>query len=403
MKAVVRAFLAVALLWGGLGPGHAQDLSALARLDPGRSLIRDVGQGVDITLAISQPVPWRVRVMDRPPRLVLDMREVDWSGLATLPETSDAVLSLRAGLFRPGWSRLVLELARPLRIDSAEMATAEGTQVRLRLEPATAEEFARAAALPEPPEWTLPEPADLPIPPPRGAGPLVVVLDPGHGGIDPGAERGGLSEAALMLTFARELKELLLRDGGFVVVLTREEDVFVPLEARISIARAAGAEVFLSLHADALAEGEAVGATIYMLSEEATDAAAQALAERHDRDDLLAGVDLTAQDDLVATVLMDMARTETRPRIERLADALEAAIKAQGITMHRRPQQEAGFSVLKSPDIPSLLVELGFLSSARDLKRLTDPEWRAKMALALRDGLDAWAAEDQALSALRRR
>ena len=118
---------------------------------------------------------------------------------------------------------------------------------------------------------------------------------------------------------------------------------------------------------------------------------------------MLAGVDLTEQDDLVATVLMDMARTETAPRVDRLADALQAAIQAAGLKMHRKPHQRAGFSVLKSPDIPSALLELGFLSSERDLARLEDPQWRAKMALALRDGLLAWADRDAALRGLLRR
>ncbi|TGD62838.1 N-acetylmuramoyl-L-alanine amidase [Tabrizicola sp. WMC-M-20] len=388
-----------------LGPvaAAAQELSALARLVPGQSAIADRQGGVAVDLGLSQPVPWRVRVLDAPPRLVLDMREVDWTGLAGVARRSEAVLDLRAGVVRQGWSRLVMELAGPHLVTQAEMLTGEsGAQVRLMLEPAGAAEFAAAAALPEPEGWAVPPGADLPRATPRGAGPLVVVLDPGHGGIDPGAERDDLTEAGLMLTFARELKDLLLRDGGFQVILTREEDVFVPLEARISIARAAGAHVFLSLHADAIAEGEAVGATLYTLSDEASDAASQALAERHDRDDLLSGVDLTEQDDLVATVLMDMARTETGPRIERLTLALEDAIKAAGLRMHRHPRQTAGFSVLKSPDIPSVLVELGFMSSAQDLARLTDPDWRATMALALRDGLKAWAAQDAALSALRR-
>jgi len=228
-----------------------------------------------------------------------------------------------------------------------------------------------------------------------------VVLDPGHGGIDPGAERGEVKEADLVLTFARELKELMMRDGDTIVVLTREEDVFVPLETRISVARAAGADVFLSLHADAIAEGEAVGATVYTLSDEASDAAGKTLAERHDRADLLAGVDLTEQDDMVARVLMDMARTETEPRVERLADALVAAIQRQDLRMHRRPRQEAGFSVLKSPDIPSALLELGFLSSDRDLKRLQDKAWRAKMAAAVREGLRGWAKDEAARAGLR--
>jgi N-acetylmuramoyl-L-alanine amidase len=398
------ALLACAALgWLAL-PVAGQELSALARLDPARSWIAQSGGGVDVSFAISQPVPWRVRVLNNPPRLVLDMREVDWSGLSRVVEATDAIQDMRAGVFRQGWSRLVMQLAGPMRVAQAEMVTSGAVPlVHLRLEPSSAADFAVQAALPEPVEWALPKGVDLPKAPKHGAGPLVVVLDPGHGGIDPGAERGGQTEADLVLTFAREFKEVLRRDGGFEVVMTRDKDEFVPLESRISIARAVEADVLISLHADAIAEGEAVGATIYTLSEDASDAAGQALAERHDRDDLLAGVDLSAQDDLVAKILMDMARRETTPRVERLAKALEVSIKAAGLKMHRHPHQEAGFSVLKSPDIPSTLVELGFLSSERDLKRLMDKDWRAKMAGALRDGLKAWAAEDAVLMAARQR
>lgn len=379
------------------GAANAQSLSALARLDPAASSIADAGDGFSVTLALSQPVPWRVRLLDAPPRLVLDLREVDWTGLDRVPQTAAAVQGLRAGVFRPGWSRLVIELTGPMTVATAEMTTDAGAVVRLALEPASQEEFAVQAALPEPADWALPKAALLPPGPRRDGGPLVVVIDPGHGGLDPGAERDGQTEADLMLRFARELKEALLRDGGFQVVMTREEDIFVPLETRISIARAASADVFLSLHADAIAEGEAVGATIYTLDAEASDEASAALAERHDRDDLLAGVDLTEQDDLVAEVLMDMARTTTAPRITRLSEALQVAIQGAGITMHRHPQQRAAFSVLKSPDIPSVLVELGFLSSSRDLARLNDPDWRARMVGALREGLLAWAAADAVL------
>lgn len=405
----VRAGL-ILLLWLVLvlpRAAGAETLSALARLDAGASSIAatgEAGRDLAVTLAISQPVPWRVRVLDGPPRLILDVREVDWAPVGQVPETAPQVAALRAGIFRSGWSRLVLELAQPMLVQSAVMDTAagQGAVIRLALAPATQGDFAAAAALPEPPEWALPEPAKLPEAlPPRLDGPIVVVLDPGHGGLDPGAERDGQNEAELMLGFARELKEILLRDGRFQVVMTREEDIFVPLETRISIARAAGADVFLSLHADAIAEGEAQGATIYTLADAASDAASEALAERHDRDDLLAGVDLSAQDDVVASVLMDMARAETAPRTARLAAALEVAIKAAELKMHRHPHQEAGFSVLKSPDIPSALVELGFLSSARDLKRLEDKEWRAKMAGALRQALLSWSDEDRALRALR--
>ncbi|MFE3837004.1 N-acetylmuramoyl-L-alanine amidase [Pseudogemmobacter sonorensis] len=391
----------------GAGPADGgTGLSALARFDAQASSIRAEGRGLALDLGIGQPVPWRVRVLDAPPRLILDMREVDWSGIERLSLPAPRAVTLRAGTFRAGWSRLVLELDGPYLADLAEMRTGAqhsgaGAEVRLRLSPADPGAFAAAAALPEPEEWRLPDAADLPRPAARGEGPFVVVLDPGHGGIDPGAEKDGLKEADLMLSFARELKEHLLRDGRFRVVMTREEDVFVPLETRISVAREAGAHVFLSLHADALAEGEAQGATLYTLSEEASDEASRALAERHERDDLLAGIDLSDQDDVVATILMDMARTETRPRTERLALALETAITGADLRMHRKPRQSGGFSVLKSPDIPSILIELGFMSSARDLRRLTDPDWRARMAEALRAGLLDWAAEDLAIRAAR--
>ena len=400
MRMIVAAIVAV---WAALCSASAQDLTALARLDPQTSSIGDSGQGIVVSLALSQPVPWRLRVLENPPRLVLDVREVDWTGIAEVPRASVRVTDLRAGVFRPGWSRLVLELNGPFLVGQAEMRTAEGSaRLVLRLDPATQNDFAAKAALPEPKEWAAPQAADLPLPESRGNGPTVVVLDPGHGGIDPGAEREGLTEADLMLIFARELKETLLRAGGFTVVLTRNEDVFVPLETRISIAQAAGATVFLSLHADALAEGEAVGATIYTLAADASDAAAATLAERHDRDDLLSGVDLTGQDDLVAKVLMDMARTETLPRTQLLAETLRTAMESAGLKMHRIPLQQAGFSVLKSPEIPSVLIELGFLSSPGDLARLRDPVWRAQMTQAIVTGLQSWSVADAAQQQLRR-
>ncbi|WP_309665463.1 N-acetylmuramoyl-L-alanine amidase [Tabrizicola sp.] len=394
----IRRVWAAILICLAAFPAGAQDLSALARFDPAASSITARADGADVVLTISQSVPWRVRLLDRPPRLILDVREVDWSGIANMPLPKGAVTGLRAGVFRPGWSRLVMDLSGPHLVSLSEMSTsATGAQIRLSLSATDPGSFAAAALLAEPPEWAAPDAAALPTPARRGAGPIVVVLDPGHGGIDPGAEQGGLNEADLMLTFARDLKDLLVRNGRFTVVMTREEDVFVPLETRISLARDAGADLFLSLHADALAEGEAQGATVYTLSEEASDAASEALAERHDRDDLLAGIDLTDQDDLVAEVLMDMARTETTPRTDRLADAIVASIKAAEVRMHRHPRQSAGFSVLKSPDIPSVLLEVGFLSSSRDLKRIIDPKWRGRMAEAILKGILKWSEEDTAL------
>ncbi|WP_149586644.1 N-acetylmuramoyl-L-alanine amidase [Tabrizicola flagellatus] len=395
---LIRPLCVVLLLLLPL-PAGAEGLSALARVDPMRSALVATGQGLELKLTLSQPVPWRVRMLDGPPRLVIDTREVDWAGAQVLAMVRPA-LAMRAGSFRPGWSRLVLELDGPHRLARAEMTTTGVPRIDILLEPTDAASFAAEVSRPDLPEWGLPDAARLEPPPVAGAGPITVVLDPGHGGIDPGAERDGISEAALMLTFARELKEALLRDGRFRVVMTRDEDVFVPLETRTSIAREAEADLFLSLHADALAEGDAQGATIYTLAPEASDAASAALAERHDRDDLLAGVDLSDQDDQVAEVLMDMARTETRPRNDRLAEAVVGALKAAEIRMHRHPRQTGGFSVLKSPDIPSALLEVGFLSSDRDFKRLSDPAWRARLAEAVVQGIVAWSEEDRTLRAL---
>ncbi|MFA9230213.1 MAG: N-acetylmuramoyl-L-alanine amidase [Microgenomates group bacterium] len=391
--------LVALVLWTfcAIGPAAADDLTALAKLDASRSTIALDGGDLDITLGLSQPVPWRVRVFDNPPRTVIDFREVDFSGLANVEIPNSTVVGLRAGNFRAGWSRLVIELANPMLVTFAEMQTRDAVGVSIHLRPATAEAFAIEANKPEPAEWALPENVSLDAAPKDPSAPLIVVLDPGHGGIDPGAENGSTTEAALVLKFAKELREVLLRSGRYKVILTREVDEFVSLEGRLSIVRAAGASVFISLHADALAEGEAVGATIYTLADEASDAASAALAERHNRDDLLSGIDLTEQDDVVAKVLLDMARTSTTPRTKRLSKALKDAIISAQIEMHHQPEQTAGFSVLKSADTPSVLVELGFLSSDVDLARLLDDSWRQKFATAMLQGLDNWSVDQAAL------
>ncbi|WP_372834077.1 N-acetylmuramoyl-L-alanine amidase family protein, partial [Puniceibacterium confluentis] len=280
----------------------------------------------------------------------------------------------------------------------AETGAAE---LLLRLGAADRAAFDARAGAPQDPRWDLP-PASAVRPVPQGAGPVVVMIDPGHGGIDPGAEAGSASEADLMLTFARELREVLLRAGGFEVAMTRDTDSFISLEGRVALAHAAGADVFVSLHADSIDEGIARGAAVYTLAEDASDAASAALAERHDRDDLLAGVDLSGADDRVANVLLDLARLDNTPRSQAMAQHLLDGIRNAVGRVHKRPLRQAGFSVLKAADIPSALIELGFLSTAGELANLQDPAWRAGMAAGIRDGLQAWALEDAALARLRR-
>jgi N-acetylmuramoyl-L-alanine amidase len=373
---------------------QAQQLRALARLDPAGSGIEDVAGGVAVTLALTQAVPYRVFTLDAPMRVVLDFRELAFDGDVAALDRSERITGLAAGLYQPGWSRLVLELDRPMEVIEAGLETdaSDGDAVvRVTMAATSAEAFAASAGTPEPRR-------DKAIPVAADDGRLVVVLDPGHGGVDPGAQRGGHNEADLMLGFARELKEALLRGGVDDVVMTRTDDRFVSLPARVSVARAAGADLFLSLHADAIAKGRATGTTIYTLSQDATDAASAALAERQDRQDILAGVDLRAQDDQIATVLMDLARLQTAPRTDRLADEMVTGLQTHLGKLHKRPRLEAAFSVLKAPDIPSVLIELGFMSSETDLANLTDPRWRARAADGIVAAVNAWALDDTARS-----
>lgn len=402
MSSVIRFVMAVVLALGALGAG-AQEFSGLARLEPEGSSVSDTRRGIAVELRLSQGVPYRVFTLDGPPRLVLDFREVDWAGAeaATL-DRSDRVTGLRMGGFRPGWSRMVLDLDGPYLLDHADLklnAETGAAVLALELMQASQEAFAATAGAPDMPGWGLPEGGER-FEPRKPGGPLRIMLDPGHGGLDPGAEQGGVAEKDLMLLFAIELKDLLVRSGNVEVEMTRLTDSFVSLERRVALAHQAGADLFLSLHADALSEGRAHGATVYTLSETASDAASAALAERHDRTDILAGVDLSGQDDVVADILMDLARMETQPRADRLAEALRLGIKQRGLKLNTRARRSAGFSVLKSPDIPSVLLELGFLSSKTDRANLKNPEWREVMAASIRDAILAWQRADEATRAL---
>ena len=400
LKRIV-AFVLCAVL---AGPVLSQDLGALARFEAGN--VRDRWGATELRLEISQGVPWRVFTLTNPNRLVMDFREVQWGEVdPNSLNASDRISSVRMGAYRPGWSRLVADLAEPMSVQTAELATDAsdgGATITVRLQRTDQADFDQTAGAPRDPRWDLPAPALVDTMPPRDPNRVRIVLDPGHGGIDPGAERDGITEANLMLTFGRELQDVLRRAGGFDVILTRDGDYFVSLEARVAAARDAGADLFISLHADALAEGEARGAAVYVLSDDASDAASAALAERHNRDDLLAGLDLSQSDDRVANVLMSLARLDNAPRSEALAKHILEGIRNAVGRVHKRPLRSAGFSVLKAADIPSVLLEVGFLSTEEDLKNLSDPIWRQGMAAGIRDGIIAWRDEDRALAPLRR-
>lgn len=405
-------WLCAALMLAIAAPVGAETGPANTRFDLAGSSIkaegRDRGRArpLDITLATGHAVPYRVYFLDDPVRLVVDFQGVDFAGdLPADLQGAELVQAIRWGRFRKSWSRLVIELGSPYALTSAIQQTVPagegvtGTAIRLQIKPVKDKDFrVRRDALTA--LWDLPETSVPAYEPPRRDGkdaPLRVAIDPGHGGIDSGAQVGAITEAAVMLGFSLELATEL-KQAGFEVVTTRSDDSFIALERRMTLARAGGADLLISLHADALPEGQAAGAAIYIWDPAANDRAAVELATRHDRDDLLAGIDLSDADDGIVQTLIDMARVDTQPRSRNFAGMLVSEMALGGLDMHRRPVRGAAFSVLKSADIPSVLIELGFLTDPNDRANLFDPDWRLKMAQAITRGVRAWA-EDEAIRA----
>lgn len=386
-------------------PVSAQDLAGLARLDVTQSGATDRFRRTQVDLYLSQPVPYRVFTLDDPTRLVLDFREVEFRGAEASAFTeSDWISDARFGGLRPGWSRMILDLAEPVRVDQAGMTVdvTDGTaHIELVLRASSAEDFAALAGPPNDPDWIFFPAIDLVPPTEKPAdGPLVVVIDPGHGGIDSGATHGDVREADIMLALALELSAALGRIEGVQPALTRIDDSFVPLQERMTLARGAGADLFISLHADSLEGLQATGASVYTLTDEAADEASQRMAERHDRRDLLAGVDLSAQSDEVAVILQDIARIETSAAGNRFADHLVQAMTDTNAVLNTRPRRQAPLAVLNAADFPSVLLEVGFMSNPADRARLTSPEGRAPMVAAVTLAVGRWAIEEAALKPL---
>jgi N-acetylmuramoyl-L-alanine amidase len=222
----------------------------------------------------------------------------------------------------------------------------------------------------------------------------IVVIDPGHGGIDNGTvATSGAMEKQIVLDFALLLRDRLESSGKFRVVMTRTDDTFIPLGDRVRMARIRQASLFISIHADALkkGEGEAQGATVYTLSEKASDAEAARLAEDENRADVIAGIDLSHESTDVADILIDLAQRETKAYSVRFAKSVVGSMRKVA-RMHKNPMKSAGFKVLKAPDVPSVLIELGYVSDETDLKQLTSGNWQAKTASAIARSVDAFFA-----------
>jgi len=379
-----------------------EEYSVLSRFIPNGSYARDVVfSGTEIRIQHTQGVPFRIYTLDAPKRLIVEFNSVIFAGFEeAVFSRSQSITGVRAGALKSGWSRMVFDLARPMLVERAGVTVAPETaqaELIIRLTKTNDDRFAADAKKMVAKQTVVTTTGNT-----SNADQFVIVLDPGHGGIDPGAVAGDAQEADLMLSLAREIRDILRNSDGVQVHLTRDEDVFVSLEDRVSAAHALSADVFLSLHADIVTDGQAFGTTVYTLSETASDEATAKLALRHDRGEILFGVDLRGADDEVSGILIDLARLETIPQSKELAGAVVDAVLMEFGRVNSRPIRHANFSVLKAPDIPSILVEAGFMSSSQDLENLKSPEWRTRFSRALVAGILDWYLSDAALAPLRR-
>ena len=242
---------------------------------------------------------------------------------------------------------------------------------------------------------TAPAPAPEQAPTPRNRGKAVIVIDPGHGGVDPGAVGvSGVYEKHITLAMARELKKQLERSGHYKVHLTRDRDVFIRLRERVGIARQYGADLFISLHADSVPNSQLEGLSVYTLSQTASDGEAQSLADKENKADLIAGIDLSHESADVANILIDLAQRETMNRSAGFAGGVVDELGRE-TTLLGNTHRFAGFAVLKAPDVPSILVELGYLSNATEERQLRQPDYRTKLARGIARAVDHYFLEGQ--------
>ncbi|MDJ1156708.1 N-acetylmuramoyl-L-alanine amidase [Chelatococcus sp. SYSU_G07232] len=348
-----------------------------------------------LTFTLSRPVEAKAFLLERPDRVIVDLPEVNFQ----LPpdagrQRRGLVSSFRYGLFAPGRSRIVIDLAEPALVARAA-STEDGAVASLTIELTRTDRatYRKAALKP------TAEPAEAPAAAPPSAVPVdaaaaakpLIVLDPGHGGVDPGASGpGGVVEKDVVFAFAQRLRNKLEATGRYRILMTRDTDTFISLGRRVRIARDAKADLFVSIHADTLSDNPDVrGATVYTGSDFASDAEAARLADKENRADQIAGVEAQEDAEDVVGILLDLTKRETRAFSTDFARKLVASLQS-AVKLNKNPHRSAGFQVLKAPDVPSILLELGYLSSAKDADLLTSESWRDRSTEALTAAIDRY-------------
>ena len=401
---IVSAFAAVVLGPSAYGAEQTGTLppqvQAAAESGPAATDVRVGGDDkmTRFVVDLTQKIDVTAFALADPYRVVVDLPQI---AFRLPPKAADQarglVKAFRYGVIMQGGSRIVIDTKGPVRVDKAFVLDAAGDQparLVVDLSVTDRDSFLRAASLetraPRSPPVKPGEIASKPAGDPR---PLIV-LDPGHGGIDNGAKAAsGELEKDVVLQFAQTLRARLEATGKYQIAMTRSDDTFIALAERVRFARAHSAALFVSIHADAIpkSEGQAEGATVYTLSENASDAEAARLAEAENKADVIAGVDLTAEPGDVANILVDLAQRETKTYSGQFARTLVGELKNTA-RLHKNPMKAAGFKVLTAPDVPSVLVELGYMSTKDDLKLLTSTAWQAKTATALAQAVDTYFA-----------
>jgi N-acetylmuramoyl-L-alanine amidase len=340
----------------------------------------------------------------------MDMAQVLWRLQGSPPPSAKSVVrAYRYGLFRPGNSRLVMDLNRAVK-PTAPVALAPqggyGYRVVIDLLPTTQTQFKLAAGWPADlkaretaAEQKSSDTARLQA---RSAGGRkIVVLDAGHGGIDTGTSSAdGLHEKDLVLDVVQRVKKALQARGRYKVYLTRDDDTYIPLGQRVRIARSYDADLFVSIHADSNPNPSVYGASVYTLSEAGSDKEAAALAAKENQSDIIAGVDLSNEDTPVASILIDLAQRDTMNRSSRFAETAVMQLRNATDILPRQPHRSAAFAVLKAPDVPAVLIELGYLSNASDAGQMGTARWRNSVAEAIAGAIDRnFAGKRQTLTA----
>ncbi|HMQ94569.1 MAG TPA: N-acetylmuramoyl-L-alanine amidase [Amaricoccus sp.] len=381
----LRSILLAALIASGLAPAVQAAPGEVLRVESSF-----FGRTLTLRLNLAEAVPYRVFTLDDPRRLIVEVAAEGWLEPALLGRAwPRAIGGIRAGASHDGWVRLAVDLGKPLALETAQLRrTAEGAEIDIRLRRGSAAEFAAASGAP-PDVW--------PFGAARaggGAGRVSIAIDPGHGGVDPGATAGGVAEKDVMLDFAQALRDRLAARGRYEVFLTREADEFVALDERVRRARAAEADLLLSLHANAEADETVGGAIVFTRSERSSSALAAGRVAFENAAGLAAGDAGPPPAEEILLVLSDMARRNAARRSEEAAAALVDAIERDLGTAGTFPRQSGRFAVLAAPEMPSVLLELGFLSNMRDRQNLTSPGWRIRAAEAVAVAIDAWAVAD---------